>query len=1819
MKIVLCVFWMFLCFLFSALNIYSQTKLFQDKGLNISNSGGIQNISISKAKIIKSKDWGDNFFYIIWADTGSININGDEYQPLDQQNSGSLPNANIFAIKIIKDGNTYKKDDSFGNNGLLRITDRYDQVKDLDVYPYPSQNGFFISYTTSSTGTESAGFVQIFNGNGEPQINSGGDGSNNKSWKIINFSTYTPVVFNKGYFYYIEFINNNIIQCELQQDNSLSCVGNNLNMPASNIVSGFIVPSDYTQNSSGVLVGLQANWDGNGYNLKIKRVSPDYYWSGEEGWVAVTNTNGVYVGEYGGVVRAFSEEYGSTYILWLDTATMPTGIKLAVFNGDAPTHISSNSGTGYHIADVDISSMGVNLASNYFDVNNGRVGLIYFGSNGKKLKIFEFGNSSINTIFEKDLSDSDFNPNNHFFSISSSNYVGLFKRDLAGIWADAGSLYFKAFKDDGDELFPYSIILSSSEANNEKYSFIGVVSLGNNFSLLQHEKKGVEPTSSYNLYLQIVSTSTPPLESLQNLTITKTNDDPLNVNVTVVDPNNIQNSFYTFQISTSSDFSTIIYSTNIINNNTNNPKSIYSLSGLTHGLTYHFRIKLTHQDRETDWISSSFVYGSEMSHLSDMSIGKWSDIRNTFLPLTPYREVNMNILDAGNNQSFYFWSNYSYKEDAISIKVAKFGVNGNKIFEKDLVTGIKYQEDFDNKFGVTSDNNGGFVLLWTFVENNYNYAKIARFNSDAELIWQNVKQINDGSPIFGIDRNIYILGNSVFVLYANNLGQVYYDVFSLSNGDKTNIDLTFTASSNFFVSTTKTSDDSIVIFYGESGSSGSLNAKKINSNGVQLSKSYYITNIKDEDLFSISDNNGGVYFIYLDSSDNTIKIVRVDSSLDLINGYPKDIDNVYSPGWYIYHAAYTPYGPVISYRSDFQKSRVKFWSNSSDEVSQTYENNFGFNKLTIAYNANHDVVSVAGVINNNGKDDVYITQYKANNSQIEYGPIAGVRNLYGFLMMDYPLELVLTNVDDYFMLGYVFSESSYIQQISTYATLNIPTNLVATAIDKNSITLNWTENNDGVTEWYIRYSTESAFSNHTTTISYITQKPYQVSGLSPNTTYYFSVRSSSASVISDYSQPYIKSTFAEIPTNLSVSEKTSNSLKFSWSSNGNGPNTLYNIVLLDQSNLEVSSSTQTQLSKLFDNLSPNTTYFAKVRAIGNNENDVTSFTQQLEAKTLITISDITDIVFSDVSNSSIKVSFNHPSGAKTYQIEISSVSSFNIPSIVITSNTANKYALFGTGGEGSLIPNTTYYFRVKAYYDDDQTEYVNLGERSTDPSQPSNVVISQISQNSASLSWDSNSNPPNTLYNVILISNSDMSEVFSDTISLTNITLSNLTPNTTYFAKIKSIGNQSQSSYVSSQLFRTKVALIGLSNVSFYDVTNSSFAVSWNDSSPGEIAYEVWYATDPYDLLYSSKTLNKYAIFGIGGVGILSPNTTYYAYLKVCNGNDCSQLELLGSTVTHANVPTDFTLLSIYSTSATFSWNTNSNPQDTLYRVRYVSTNHNGQFYFDGNSGIITGLKPETSYSFYLSAINRVGVVTDELTQTGTTDKLLEAVSQIGPNGGIIVFDTGLGEVKLNIPQGAFNSNVTVTVKLPENPPSSQNSLLADVVATNIFVEINISGGLQPSKPTELVIEYPSNITFSPETLTISRYDDMRALWIPYKSFVDKTNRKVRAYVDHFSVFGLLSITPAQNILEPKVVPNPLRPSKGAGYSTMTFSNLPADADIIIYNVTGRKIRHLITDSTGIAVWDGKNDDGGEVSSGVYYVLIKKGSSTKVIKIAVQR
>lgn len=206
------------------------------------------------------------------------------------------------------------------------------------------------------------------------------------------------------------------------------------------------------------------------------------------------------------------------------------------------------------------------------------------------------------------------------------------------------------------------------------------------------------------------------------------------------------------------------------------------------------------------------------------------------------------------------------------------------------------------------------------------------------------------------------------------------------------------------------------------------------------------------------------------------------------------------------------------------------------------------------------------------------------------------------------------------------------------------------------------------------------------------------------------------------------------------------------------------------------------------------------------------------------------------------------------------------------------------------------------------------------------------------------------------------------------------------------------------------------------------------------------------------------------------------------------------------------------------------------------------------------------------------------------------------------------------IPAATFKQDIIVSVK-QEMALAPGTSDITRLTHSNLGINFTAEGNT-PQKTITLKMPYNSKDieNLDEDTLIIARYDTTKKVWIPIKSSVDKTGKFVTAEIDNMTIFAIMGTEKRSGLNGIKYYPNPLRPSKGVNYSRMHFTNLPEGTVIRIYTLLGQTVRKLKADGSGIALWDGKNENGDPAASGVYiaYIEDKKGNKKK-IKIAMER
>jgi fibronectin type 3 domain-containing protein len=250
-------------------------------------------------------------------------------------------------------------------------------------------------------------------------------------------------------------------------------------------------------------------------------------------------------------------------------------------------------------------------------------------------------------------------------------------------------------------------------------------------------------------------------------------------------------------------------------------------------------------------------------------------------------------------------------------------------------------------------------------------------------------------------------------------------------------------------------------------------------------------------------------------------------------------------------------------------------------------------------------------------------------------------------------------------------------------TLSAPTGLSVSAQTVSSLTVNWSPVS-GASSYKIYRS--AAFDGTYSLIGNSAAASYTDTGLSSGTSYYYKVSAVDNGVESAHSVSVSGTTRLPVPTGLSVSSATGNSIAVQWSSvPGASSYKIYRSARADSTSYPYNQiGTSTTASYTDTGLSASTTYYYKVAAVsGVGESDKSGYVSALTAPSIPT-----SVSATTASSSSIRVSWSTTTGAESYKIYRSTAS-------------GGTYSLIGTTSSSyytntGLSANATYYYKVSA-------------------------------------------------------------------------------------------------------------------------------------------------------------------------------------------------------------------------------------------------------------------------------------------------------------------------------------------------------------------------------------------------------------------------------------------------------------------------------------------------------------------------------------------
>ncbi|MEA2081471.1 MAG: fibronectin type III domain-containing protein [Elusimicrobiota bacterium] len=157
-------------------------------------------------------------------------------------------------------------------------------------------------------------------------------------------------------------------------------------------------------------------------------------------------------------------------------------------------------------------------------------------------------------------------------------------------------------------------------------------------------------------------------------------------------------------------------------------------------------------------------------------------------------------------------------------------------------------------------------------------------------------------------------------------------------------------------------------------------------------------------------------------------------------------------------------------------------------------------------------------------------------------------------------------------------------------------------------------------------------------------------------------------------------------------------------------------------------------------------------------------------------------------------------------------------------------------------------------------------------------------------------------------------------------------------------------------------------------------------------------------------------------------------------------------------------------------------------------------------------------------------------------------------------------------------------------------------------------------RPVEITLPYPAGT--DTDNIAAFYLDEEYNFWKkvqigPHfeKPEINISSAAITFRTMHFSVFALMTVAGEPDLSNAVIYPNPFKPfdkkfetgavySAGNQYSGIHFTRLTSNTKIRIFTIDGVPVRSgLVSSNDGTCVWDARNDDGRDVSSGLYLIL----------------
>ena len=321
-------------------------------------------------------------------------------------------------------------------------------------------------------------------------------------------------------------------------------------------------------------------------------------------------------------------------------------------------------------------------------------------------------------------------------------------------------------------------------------------------------------------------------------------------------------------------------------------------------------------------------------------------------------------------------------------------------------------------------------------------------------------------------------------------------------------------------------------------------------------------------------------------------------------------------------------------------------------------------------------------------------------------------------------------------------ETGLSNSATTYTLAAIPSGSALAGVFTTSVAFQWNANDNPTgTQYQSFIDTQPSFATAVSSLTLNTSAVH--TPLTSNTTYYLRVRARNGDGFNtDYDASTTTVTPAAIPNNGSITSVTNVSLSIAWGADTNGSGTEYQAELstISAVGTATASVVTTSLSNTFNDLTTDTTYYARVRALGFSGADSAFL---IIGASVTALGVPPNVAFSMVGTSSLTVTWTPLGGSNIeYVVQLASADPFAVPQ---SSTTALSSAAFA-----GLSVNALYSARVATLnlITGTTSNFSTPISTYTLANPPITLTTTSVSGTAVSLSWGPNGNPGITSYGV---------------------------------------------------------------------------------------------------------------------------------------------------------------------------------------------------------------------------------------------------------------------------------------------------------------------------------------------------------------------------------------------------------------------------------------------------------------------------------------